>query len=119
MNREIAIRDFFTRHHPETRFMAAPPNEAGFWFGHLPNSSELLPIIHIYTLFDRSCELDDEDFNRLLYGLSEVIRLFYEVTDRQASGWDPDVDIFGVIRARMMAEDPEVEAVLTKILHVD
>lgn len=117
MNRDTAIRDFFSTHYPETRFMKQPPNDAGFWFGHSSASPDLFPIIHIFTLQLRTFELDDNDFNRCLYGLSEVIRMFYQATDRRWAEWPPD--LMGDIRARLMEENPDVEAVLARVLDVE
>jgi hypothetical protein len=117
MDRQQAIRDHFRSQHPEAIFLRSPQNDAGFFFAHRPGETELNPTVHVFTLWDRSCGLSDDDFLLMLSGLSEMIRIFYEITDRQLDRWPAEMraEVWAAIRHQMMSDSPQMEAVLARV----
>jgi len=119
MNREAELRRYLRTHHPETRFVGRAPNPAGIYFGVVKNDPErkIIPMIHAWTLWDRSARLDDQEFGQLELGLSRLIETVYELTDRDEENWF--AEIMDVVRSTLIETDPELEAVLAKCWEVE
>jgi hypothetical protein len=115
MDREAVIRQHLTIHQPEMVLLAVAPNSAGLWFAE-SDDGELLPAIHVFTFWDRTAHLSDEEFGQALLALDLLIEAVIDVTGGLAGAWH-DLETFGQARSIVKQRAPDLELILAKALN--